>query len=75
MWWKKALAVLNPGQIPVIACDQPLFKLAKETQWTWPQIHGEDSFVVMLGGLHIKMTRLISLGDLLDGDGVGACSS
>ena len=69
MWWKKALAVLNAGQIPVIACDQPLFKLAKEMQWTWPQIHGEDSFVVMLGGLHIKMTRLKSLGDLLYGDG------
>ena len=29
----KAVEYLNPGQIVVIACDQPLFALAKTIQW------------------------------------------
>ena len=66
---KKAVEVLNPGQTPVIACDQPLFMIAKQIQWMWTEQYCEDSFVVMLGGLHIKMTLLKVLGDLLDGAG------
>ena len=66
---KKSVNIFNPGQTPVIACDQPLFKIAKDFQWSWPLTHGEDSYVVMLGGLHIKMTLLTCLGDLLDGSG------
>ena len=66
---KRAVNVVNPGQTPVIACDQPLYKIAKDIQWTWPETHGEDCYVVMLGGLHIKMTLLKCLGDLLDGCG------
>ena len=34
---KKAVTVVNPGLIPVIACDQPLFKIAKQIQWRWPE--------------------------------------
>ena len=66
---KKAIEILNPGQTPVIACDQPLFMKAKQIQWMWPEQYGEGSFMVMLGGLHIKMTLLKALGDLLDGSG------
>ena len=66
---KKAVEVLKPGQTPVIACDQPLFMIAKQIQWMWTEQYCEDSFVVMLGGLHIKMTLLKVLGDLLDGAG------
>ena len=40
---------LNPGQIPVLAADQPLFALAKQIQWTWPATYGEDQFVIMFG--------------------------
>ena len=29
---KKAVEVLNPGQTPVIACDQPLLMIAKQIQ-------------------------------------------
>lgn len=32
----QAIKHLNPGQIPVIAFDQPLFAIAKEIQWRWP---------------------------------------
>ena len=64
---KKAVTVVNPAQVPVIACDQPLFKIAKQIQWMWPKEYGEESFVIMLSDLHIKMALLKALGDLLDG--------
>lgn len=41
---KAAIQHLNPGQVPLLAADQPLFALAKE-----------DNFVIMFGGLHIEM--------------------
>ena len=66
---KKAVTVVNPRQFPVIACDQPLFKIAKQFQWMWPEEYGEESFVIMLGGRHINMALLKVLGDLLDGCG------
>ena len=31
-----ATEFLNPGQIPVVAFDAPLYALAKFTQWKWP---------------------------------------
>ena len=53
-----AVQRLNPGQVPVIAADQPLFALAKQIQWTWPNTLGENHFVIMFGGLHIEMAVL-----------------
>lgn len=47
---QQAVHTINQGQTPIITCDQPLYKLAKDIQWKWPETHGEDSFVVMLGG-------------------------
>ena len=41
---RNAVEILNPGQVPVIACDQPLYKIAKEVQWPWPDTLGEDTF-------------------------------
>ena len=50
---KKNTEHLNPQQVPVMVVDQPVYDLAKKLQWTFPDIFGEDKFVVMLGGLHI----------------------
>ena len=66
---KKATEFLNPGQIPVTVCDQPLFAIAKFVQWNWPATHGEDVHVVMLRGLHIEMALWSLCGDLLDASG------
>jgi len=57
---KVAVDHLNPGQTTVVACDQPLFALAKIIQW---------KFVVMLGGLHIEMAALEALGCFMSGSG------
>ena len=64
---RNAVQHLNPGQTPVLTCDQPLFALAKQIQWKWLDTYGEDKLVVMFGGLHIEMTALKTLGDWLQG--------
>lgn len=46
---KTAVDFLNPGHVPVIACDQPLFAVAKIIQWNFPETHGEDKFLIMFG--------------------------
>ena len=66
---RNAVQHLNPGQTPVLTCDQPLFTLAKQLQWKWPDTYGEDKLVVMFVGLHIEMTALKTLGNWLQGSG------
>lgn len=66
---KETTEHLNPHQVPVLVVDQPLYDLAKKMQWTFPDIFGEDKFVVMLGGLHIEMALWSTMGDLLHGSG------
>ena len=63
---RKATHFLNPGQIPVIALDAPLYALAKLVQWKWPETHGESKYVIMFGGLHLEMN---TFGDYLEESG------
>ena len=46
-----------------------MYAIAKQIQWKWPEMYGEDKFVVMFGGLHIEMAALRTLGDWLQGSG------
>ena len=39
----KSVHILNPGQAPVVAFDQPLYALAKKIQWHWFETHGETN--------------------------------
>ena len=55
--------------MPIVTVDQALYTLAKQIQWSWPAIHGEDQFVVMFGGLHIEVAALKTLGDILENSG------
>ena len=66
---RNAVEHLNPGQTPIITFDQPLFALAKQIQWTWPDHYGENKVLVLFGGLHIEMAALKTLGDWLQGSG------
>lgn len=65
----KAVEHLNPGQSPVVTFDQPLYALAKQIQFKWPEKYGENRLVVMFGGLHIEMAALKMLGNWLHGSG------
>ena len=64
---KSAVEHLNLGQTPVLTFDQPLYALAKQIQWTWTDDYGEHNFVIILGGLHIEMAALTTVGDWLKG--------
>ena len=66
---RDAIAYLNPDQVPVITADQPIYALAKQVQWQWPELYGEHKFVIMFRGLHIEMAALRSLGTLLQDSG------
>ena len=58
----KATELVNPAQIPVLTLDQPLYTIAKQIQWSWPSMYGEEKYVVLMGGLHIEMALLNVLG-------------
>ena len=46
-----------------------MYTIAKQIQWSWPDTYGENHFVVIFGGLHIEMTILKVLSDLVEGRG------
>ena len=50
-------------QTPVVTFDQPFYAIAKQIQWKWPEMYGEDKVVVTFGGLHIEMAALGTPGD------------
>ena len=41
---------VNPGQIPVMTVDQPLFAIGKKIQWAWPDEFGKKHFMLLMGG-------------------------
>ena len=45
---------------------QPLYALAKQSQWERADDCGESSYVVMMGGLHIEMASLKIVGHWLN---------
>ena len=45
----------------LLTVDQPLFVIAMRIQWQWPDIYGEERFIVLLGWLHIEMASLRSV--------------
>lgn len=65
---KGAVQHLNPLQTPVIAQDQPLYALAKQLQFTLPELD-ENKFLAMMGGFHMEMASLKMLGKWLTGCG------
>ena len=68
---RQAIQFLNLGQTPVtFTFDQPLFALPKLVQWQFPTTHGEEKYVVMLGGLYTEMALWNVLGDFLGGSEV-----
>ena len=60
----QAVSFLNPGQVAVLACDEPLFAIAKKIQWNWPAMYGEQKLVVMLGGVPHRTGCIKSTGNV-----------
>lgn len=66
---KRITEYLNHGQVPVIACDQPLFALVNYVQWAWPDTYGDNKLIAMLESLHTEMSYWKLVGALLDQSG------
>lgn len=66
---KQSVDHLNPEQTPVVALDQPLFAVAKEIQWHYPETHGEDKFLRHVRWFTHRTSVAKGLGDWLDGSG------
>ena len=64
----KAVDFLNQGQVPVLACDQPLYATAKKVQWNFPTVYGEKK-LVMFGGFHTELAALKALGSWIEDSG------
>ena len=47
-------------------CDfkSPFYSLEKQVQWCWSETHGEDHFVIILGGLYIEMCYPKMIGNI-----------
>ena len=58
---KDIVSFLNPGQVSVIAADQPIYAVAKQVQWHWPENYGEASFSL---GLEAYTLRWLHCGQL-----------
>ncbi|KAF4094513.1 hypothetical protein G5714_024591 [Onychostoma macrolepis] len=65
----KATEFVNPGQVPVIVADCPLYTLQKKCQWKFPDEVGESKIVCFMGFLHIEMMSQECGGKLLAGSG------
>ena len=65
----KAVNFLNQGQVPVLACDQPLYAIAKKIKWNFPTVYGEKKLVVMFGGFHTELAALKALGSWIEDSG------
>ena len=42
---------INPDQITIDTCDQPVFALTKEVQWRYPEKFSNDLYFSIMGGL------------------------
>ena len=66
---KNATEFINPGQIPVIEGDCPLYAQQKKCQWLFPDEVGESKMVCFMGFLHVEMASQECGGKLLSGSG------
>ena len=64
---------LSPGQTSVLGMDQLIYAIGKLIQWKWCNTDlSEDTFVLMLGSLHIEFVIEAIEGKLTDGSGMSA---
>lgn len=65
----KAVDFLNQERVPVLACDQPLYAIAKKVQWNFRTVYSEKKLVVMFGGFHTELAALKALGSWIEYSG------
>ena len=59
---------LNPTQIPIDVCDQPLDAITTDLQYCYTQLF--EKYFPIMGDLHIKQPLLNIHGQLIEGFGL-----
>ena len=60
---------LNPGQIPILVADQPLYQLIKRLQHKYEDSIGEHKFIAILGPMHVEKIMWETAGSYLEKSG------
>ena len=66
----KTISVINPNQTPVDTCDQPVYALAKQIQWRYPELFGNSKYFSLFKRLHIEKALLIVHGEFIKASGL-----
>ena len=61
---------INPDQIPIDTCDQPVFDLTKQVQWRYPGRFSDGLYFSIMGGLHIEQEASNIHGEIISGSGL-----
>ena len=60
---------LNPGQVPILVADQPLYQLIKRLQHKYNDSIGEHKFIAILGPMHVEKMMWETVGSYLEKSG------
>ena len=52
------------------ADDQQLYKVALDESWTYPHLFPKDNFIIRLGGMHLWMNFVETIGKLMSSTGL-----
>ncbi len=66
----KRLSELAGQSFTLLTFDQQLYRYAVEIQWALPEVFPPSSFIVRLGGMHLLMSFIGSVGNLMTETGL-----
>ncbi len=66
----KRLSELAGQSFTLLTFDQQLYRYAIEIQWALPEVFPPSSFMVRLGGMHMLMSFIGSVGNLMTETGL-----
>lgn len=68
----KTTQTLNPGQIAVLTCDQPLYILCKKLQLIQDQQLSMSKIFLLMGQFHVEKELLTVHGNVIEGTGLSS---
>ena len=66
----KRLSESTGQQFTLFTLDQQLYRYAVEIQWALPEVFPPSSFILRLGGMHMLMSFIAAVGNLMTETGL-----
>ena len=67
----KTLTGATGQQFAILTLDQQLYRYAVEIQWAFPELFPPSSFFLRIGGMHMLMSFIGAVGNLMADTGLG----